>query len=268
MMADDDKPHKDEPMIRDDLQAPPSGAPKGPITDTMQKPLVKRFYKTASVSDAAPYHVLLDGRAVKTPAKRPLALPTEAAARAIADEWNAQDATINPATMPLTRFANTAIDAVSETADAVAADIVAYAGRDLLCYRADTPAELSHAQAAKWDPVLHWAAKTYDARFIVVAGIMPVDQPENALDAIASALKPHDAFRLTALHVMTTLTGSALLALAHANGAIAADDAWAAAHVDEDYQTALWGFDEEAASRRAARGQEFAAASRFLTLIG
>ena len=266
-MADDDKTHKDGPTIRDDLQSPASGAPKGPITDSMQKPLAKRFYKAASISDAAPYQVLLDSRAVKTPAKRPLVLPTKAAAQAVADEWNAQGETINPATMPLTRFANTAIDAVAETADAVAADLVAYAGRDLLCYRADAPTELSHAQAARWDAVLDWAAKSCDARFTVVAGIMPVDQPENALQAVASALKPHDAFRLTALHVMTTLTGSALLALAHDQGAISADDAWAAAHVDEDYQIALWGADDEAAARRAARGQEFSAASRLLELL-
>lgn len=266
-MAEDDKKHQDAPTNRDDLQAPSSGAPKGPITDSMQKPLVKRFYKAASVSETAPYQVLLDGSAVKTPAKRPLVLPTEAAARAVADEWNAQGATINPATMPLTRFANTAIDAVTDTANAVAADIVAYAGRDLLCYRADAPAELSHAQALNWDPVLDWAAKVCDARFTVVAGIMPVDQPESALDAIASALQPHEAFRLTALHVMTTLTGSALLALAHNHGAISSDDAWTAAHVDEDYQIALWGFDEAAAARREARGQEFAAASRLLELL-
>ena len=261
-MADDEKP-----TIRDDLQAPASGAPKGPITDTMQKPLIKRFYKAATASEAPPWHVLLDGRAIKTPAKRALTLPTAAAAQAVADEWNAQQATINPATMPLTRFANTAIDAVADTASAVAADIVSYAGRDLLCYRADQPSELAHAQAAKWDPVLDWAAKSCDARFTVVAGIMPVDQPDNALAAIASALQPHDPFRLTALHVMTTLTGSAILALAHSNGAINADDAWSAAHVDEDYQIALWGGDEEAAARRAARRLEFLAASELLALL-
>lgn len=263
----DDKKPKEAQTIRDELSTPASGAPKGPITDTMQKPLAKRFYKSASVSSSAPFQVLLDGRAVKTPAKQPLVLPTEAAARAVADEWNAQGETINPATMPLTRFANTAIDAVAGTADAVAADIAAYAGRDLLCYRADAPAELAHAQAEKWDPVLDWAAKSCDARFAVATGIMPVDQPESALTAIASAVEPHDPFRLTALHVMTTLTGSALLALAHAAGAISADDAWSAAHVDEDYQIARWGTDEEAAARREARRAEFQAASKLLALL-
>lgn len=262
MTADDDTP-----SIRADLQAPASGAPKGPITDTMQKPLAKRFYRSASVSDAAPFQVLLDGRAIKTPAKRALVLPTRAAAQAIADEWAAQETVINPASMPLTRFANTAIDAVADTQSAVAADIVSYAGRDLLCYRAEAPAELRDAQAAAWDPVLDWVLKTLDARFTVVTGIMPVDQADSALAAIAAALKPHDPFRLTALHVMTTLTGSALLATAHAHGFISADDAWTAAHVDEDYQIALWGEDDEASARRRARTTEFLAASRFLALL-
>lgn len=261
-MADDDN-H----AMRSELQGAASGAPKGPITDTMKKPLAKRFYVTASVSDDAPYQVLLDGRAVKTPAKRALVLPSKAAALAIADEWNAQGAEINPALMPLTRFANTAIDAVAATQAAVADDIVSYAGRDLLCYRAEAPSELRDAQAAVWDPVIDWALKALDARFCVVSGIMPIEQPESALAAIATELEPHDPFRLTALHVMTTLTGSALLAIGHANGAISADDAWAAAHVDEDYQTALWGFDEEAAARRAGRRDEFQAASRLLATL-
>lgn len=247
--------------------APASGAPKGPITDTMLKPMLKRFYTSVTVGDGAFFQILLDGRAVKTPAKRALMLPTRALAEAIAGEWTAQDKLINPATMPLTRFANTAIDAVSETLDEVAADIVAYAGRDLLCYRAEAPSDLVCAQAAKWDPVIAWADKSLQARLRVVPGIMPVDQPSAALKAVAAALQPHDAFRLTALHVMTTLTGSALLGVAHARGVISADDAWAAAHVDEDYQIALWGEDYEASDRRHRRTTEFFAACRMLELV-
>jgi chaperone required for assembly of F1-ATPase len=251
-----------------DGEAPPaSGAPKGPITDTMAKPRIKRFYKTASVGDTAPFQILLDGRAVKTPAKRALLLPTRAGAEAVAAEWAAQSALIHPASMPLTRFANTAIDAVADSLDEVAADIVAYAGRDLLCYRAASPPDLTQRQAAKWDPVLDWVQKTLDTRFIVVTGVMPVDQPRSALQAIAAALELHDAFRLTALHVMTTLTGSALLALARSRGFLSCDHAWAAAHVDEDYQIALWGQDEEASHRRALRTSEFQAASRLLDLV-
>lgn len=254
----------------DDVPAPDgpaSGAPKGPITDTMLKPMLKRFYKAASIGDGAPFQILLDGRPVKTPAKRALVLPARACAEAIAAEWQAQDALINPATMPLTRFTNTAIDAVSETLGEVAADIVSYAGRDLLCYRAGAPSDLVRAQAAKWDPVITWAEKTLHARFRVVTGILPVDQPPAALSAVSEALQPHDAFRLTALHVMTTLTGSALLSIAHARGFLSAADAWSAAHADEDYQIALWGEDYEAADRRARRTTEFLAACRMLDLL-
>lgn len=245
----------------------PKGGPKGPIKDTMLKPLAKRFYKTASASDTAPFVILLDARAVKTPAKRPLHVPTRALAEAIAAEWNAQGAEINPALMPLTRFANTALDAVSQSLSEVAVDIVSYAGRDLLCYRAETPTDLVRAQKAKWDPVIAWADKSLGAHFRVVDGIMPVDQPPQSLAAVAKALEPHDAFRLTALHVMTTLTGSALLAVAHAQGFLNADDTWTAAHVDEDHQIALWGQDYEAADRRARRTKDFMAACRMLELL-
>ena len=250
----------------DGAAAPPaaSGAPKGPITDTMQKPLAKRFYKSVTVKSGDDHHILLDGRPVKTPGKRALALPTHALAEAIAAEWAAQTETINPATMPLTRFVNTAIDAVADNLEAVAADITAYAGSDLVCYRAEAPEELVLLQSKHWDPVVAWAREALRAHVTVVSGIMPVKQPETALTQVAAALRPHDAFRLTAMHVMTTLTGSALLALAHARGYLSADEAWTSAHVDEDYQIALWGADAQAADRRAARRREFLAASNFL----
>ena len=250
-----------------DAQEAASGAPKGPITDTMKKPLLKRFYKDVTVGEGAFFQILLDGRVVKTPKRRALTLPTRAAADAVAAEWAAQVAEINPASMPLTRFTNTAIDAVSDATEEVAADVMAFVGRDLLCYRAETPKDLADLQAAKWDPVLNWVQETLHARFTVVPGVMPVDQPNAALYPLAHALQSFDAFRLTALHVMTTLTGSALLALARARGFLSADEAWAAANVDEDYQTALWGEDFEAADRRERRTAEFHAASRFLALL-
>ncbi len=256
----------DNDNAADGSAARPSGAPKGPIVDSMAKPLAKRFYKDVRISDKDGFRVLLDGRAAKTPAKRVLVLPTEALAAAIAEEWAAQSDKIDPATMPLTRFANTAIDAVTENLDAVAADIAAYAGRDLLCYRAKSPDELAALQASRWDPVLDWARETLGARFDEVAGVMPIEQPAEAVRRFAAALEPHDAFRLTALHAMTTLTGSAILALAQARGRLSVDEAWSAAHVDEDYQISLWGEDYEAAERRKRRLSEFAAACHFLQL--
>lgn len=245
----------------------PSGAPKGPISDSLKKPLAKRFYKDVSVTSGAFHQVCLDNRPIRTPAKRALVLPTAALAEAVANEWRAQTVDIDPASMPLTRMANTAIDAVAETADAVARDIVAYAGRDLLCYRAEQPQELRDKQAAAWDPVLAWVQAALGARFKVVEGMMPVDQDAITLNRIATALEPHEPFRLTGLHVMTTLTGSALLSLAVARGHLTPQAAWAAAHVDEDYQIARWGEDYEAAERRKARWAEFSAAATLVALL-
>lgn len=244
-----------------------SGGPRGTISDSLAKPLARRFYKEASIGDVAPFQILLDGRAVKTPKKRALAVPTKALALAIADEWQAQVDTVDPSRMPLTRFANTAIDAVSETLDAVAADIVAYAGSDLVCYRAETPDELVALQSRDWNPIVAWADATLDARFRVVPGVIHVEQSSETLAAVGRALTPHDAFRLTGLHVLTTLTGSALLALALESKAVTADAAWNAAHVDEDYQISLWGEDAEASARRRGRRAEFDAAWRWLALL-
>lgn len=246
---------------------PQPGSPPRVITDSLAKPLARRFYADASVSDGPPFKILLDGRPVKTPKKKALELPTRALAEAIADEWRAQEKTINPADMPLTRFANTAIDAVSDTLDPVAADIVAYAGSDLVCYRAAAPEALVALQSLYWDPIVAWAAQALGAHLKVVTGITHVRQPEAALAAIAAALVPHEAFRLTGLHVLTTLTGSAVLALCLASEETSANSAWSTAHVDEDYQISLWGEDAEAAARRSARRTEFDAANRLLSLL-
>lgn len=245
----------------------PSGGPKSRISDSLSKPLPKRFYKAATLGEGPWYPILLDGRAVKTPKKRALALPTKALAQAVRDEWDAQKATIDPSTMPLTRFANTAIDAVADTTTEVAADIVAYAGRDLLCYRAQAPLQLVERQSQAWNPIIDWARDTLGARFIVVESIMPVDQPVATLERFAAALEPLEPFRLTGLHVVTTLTGSALLTLALDRGFLPPAQVWGAAHVDEDYQITLWGEDYEAGEKRKQREAEFNAASRFLTLL-
>jgi chaperone required for assembly of F1-ATPase len=169
--------------------------------------------------------------------------------------------------MPLTRLANSAIDGVAGREAEVRADIAKYAGSDLVCYRADGPDELVRRQAECWDPILAWARDVLGARFEVATGIMPVTQPEPSKAAVAGALDRLDAFTLAPLHVMTTLTGSVLLVLAHARGHISADVAWALAHVDEDFQIGKWGWDAEARARRERRWAEMAAASRMLALL-
>ncbi len=241
------------------------------------RPLPKRFYKSvalAEVSSPLPggegrtlsFRLLLDGKPVRTPAKNELALPARALADAVAAEWEAQGERIDPATMPLTRLANSIIDGVIARQAEVRAEIVKYAASDLLCYRAEGPEELVRRQAESWDPVLAWVRDRHGAALAAVQGIMPATQSSAAMDAVARALEPFGAFELAAIHVMTTLMGSALLALAHAHGHLSAEAAWTAAHVDEDWQIRQWGEDAEAKARRDRRRAEMQAASRLLAL--
>lgn len=228
----------------------------------------KRFYKTATaVPEIEGVALLLDKRPARTPGRTPIVLPNREIAQALADEWNAVDTVIDPRGMPMTRLVNSVIDGVSRTAAAVMEEIHRYAGSDLLVYRAPDPADLAALQARFWDPVLAWARDDLGADLAVGQGITFVEQTPTALQRLHHALSRHvgqgpaATFRLGALHVMTTLTGSALLALAVASGRLRDDEAWAAAHVDEDYQIALWGADEEAASRRARRWTEMRVAA-------
>jgi chaperone required for assembly of F1-ATPase len=237
---------------------------------SMQSTLPKRFYEKAAVEEREEGLVLtLDGRMARTPGRNPLAVPNRALGEAMAQEWQAQVEVINPALMPLTRIANSAIDGVAEQAEAVADEIVKYAGSDLVCYRAGEPERLVAAQSQHWDPVLAFARERYSARFLLSEGIVFVEQPEEAIAAIrARVAQEHDPFRLAALNVMTTLTGSALIALATADGAFTADAAWEAAHVDEIVQESIWGEDADAIRRRAVRKIDFDAAVRMAALVG
>lgn len=242
---------------------------KIPGKEALTPPLPKRFYTEVSVGNAPDggYQILLDGRAVRTPRKLPLVVPTKALADAIAGEWAAQTERIDPASMPLSKLAITAIDGVTGTMREVAADVVRYAGSDLLCYRAEAPAGLAEMQATVWNPVLAWIEKETGERFLLAEGVMPVTQNRFALERVGDLVAPFGAMQLAALHVMTTLTGSAFLALAVAKERLSAEAAWAAAHVDEDWQIARWGIDVEAAERRARRQAEMLAASKFLRLL-
>lgn len=208
--------------------------------------------------------VLLDGRTIRTPAKAVFRVAAKPLAEAIAAEWEAQGKRVDPSTMPLSRLANTAIDRVAGREAAVAKEIAGYAGSDLLCYRADQPEGLVARQRSAWDPVLAWSRDAMGAEFVTVAGIVHRDQPAAALEIVHRELKDEDALSLSALHTITTLTGSAILALALARCALTSDEVWAAAHVDEDWQVSQWGEDAEAAARRAVRRKEFDAAALVL----
>ena len=229
--------------------------------------LRKRFYKTAGVApDGDVFVVTLDGKPIRTPARRPLAASSRELAEAIAQEWQAQTDVIDPAHMPLTRLANSIIDGVADKPQEVRDEVVKYLGSDLLFYRADGPEGLTERQMKEWDPVVRWAADTLGARFIMVEGVVFAAQPEEAIAAAAEAI-PADAWRLGALHSVMTLTGSPLLALALAAGAISPQDAWKAAHVDEDWQMEQWGRDTMAMERRAHREAEMEAAAKVLRLV-
>jgi chaperone required for assembly of F1-ATPase len=231
--------------------------------------LPKRFYKNVGIKDEGEggAELLLDGKTVRTPGKALLALPARALADAVAEEWRAQRERIDPATMPLTKLANSAIDGVKGREQAVIDDIVKYAGSDLMCYRAEAPEGLVAAQAKHWDPVLAWAKATLNAPLKLSEGVVHVAQPQASLERIRAELERFDAFSLAALHVMTTLTGSALLALAVARGRLTPEEGWKAAHVDEDFQISQWGEDEEAARRRVHRWRDFDASARLIALL-
>jgi chaperone required for assembly of F1-ATPase len=232
--------------------------------------LRKRFYKHAEVGESGA--ILLDGKPVMTPKRRAFAAPTPSLAEKMVQEWNAQTDVIEPGSMPLTRLANAVIDGVADAPVPVAAEIENYLGSDLLCYRAGRPEGLVERQASVFDPVLMWAADALGARFTLAQGVMHVAQPEQAIAAAAMKI-PTDAnsvkeiWRLGALSLVTTLTGSGLLALALAHGQIDADTAWSAAHVDEDWQMSQWGRDEMALKRRAFRRTEFDAAAAVLAAL-
>jgi chaperone required for assembly of F1-ATPase len=226
--------------------------------------LRKRFYKDAAVQGAeGGFAVVLDGRPVRTPARRPLVAPQQSLAEAIAAEWQAQTDVIEPAAMPLTRLSNSIIDGVTDRAGEVADDIAKYFASDLLFYRAEHPEGLIALQAQHWDPVVTWMAAEYGARFILAAGIVHVAQPGAALAAARAAL-PSDPWPLGALHVATTLTGSALLALALARGRLDVMQVFAAANLDEDWNFERWGGEDAVAQRRAARLKDLEAAATVL----
>lgn len=241
----------------------------------MRTALPKRFYKDVSLADLdGGVGIALDGKVVRTPGRVQVVLPNRAAATLVADEYAAQADEIDPATMPVTRLVNTAVDGVAVEAEAVLEDILRFASSDMLCYRADAPQKLVERQNEVWDPVLDWAASALQARFALAEGVVHVRQSPLAIQALRTHLAHRlgedpsiRALRLAALHLMTSLSGSALLAIAVEAGMLDAEQAWTAAHVDEDWQIEHWGQDAEALARRNARHRDFNAAVSVLKAL-
>jgi chaperone required for assembly of F1-ATPase len=273
--------HRTKTTMRDIFSEMFSGAPIDP-TEAARRSLRPRsrarFYAQAQVGEVSEhgqrkFHILLDHRPVRTPMRRTLAAPARPLAEAIAAEWEAQRELIDPARMPLTRLANAIIDGVATEPSPVAAEIANYLGSDLLFYRAAEPEGLVASQARHWDPVIDWARDALGARFVLAQGVVFVAQPAAAIAAATRAIpynaaNPNDIWPLGALSAVTTLTGSALLALALGRGRLTVDEAWAAAHVDEDWQMLKWGHDEHAMARREARFAEMQAAATVLRYTG
>ena len=230
---------------------------------------VKRFYQKAEAipAEAGGFTILLDGRPVRSPARRSLVVPAAALAEAIAAEWNAQGEKIDPKSMPLTGLANAAIDRVAPDPDAFARGLAVYGESDLLCYRAEGPAELVRRQSEAWDPLLQWARRRFEVDFEVVEGVIHRAQPVRTADQLRRAVAAHPPFALAALSPLVTIAGSLVIALALSEGAIEVDVAWAAATLDEAWQVEKWGEDSLATAALEARRREFEAAALFLSLL-
>jgi chaperone required for assembly of F1-ATPase len=229
---------------------------------------MKRFYTSVSVDSAGSEHrILLDEKPIRTPLKSILCVPTAELAHAIAAEWGAQATKINPATMPLTRHANTALDRVKAHRGAILKEIGGFGESDLLCYRATDPDELISAQAAAWDPLLAWSAKNLKAPLNIVHGIMHQSQAAQSLASLRRAVLVVDDWQVSPLHTLVSISGSLVIGLAVLHKAISADAAWAAAQVDALYQTAKWGIDDEAQAVAQRRHHDMIKAAEFLALL-
>lgn len=228
----------------------------------------RRFWTQAGVRPRdTGFGVDLDDRPLQTPARQALLLPTRPLAEAIAAEWNAIEAEIRPEALPLTRAANSATDRVAPDPGPVIDAIAAYGGSDLLCYRAEEPLALVRRQAAAWNPWLDWSGRVLGAPLLAVVGVMHHPQPAESLARLRAHVAGFDAFRLTALHDLVSLSGSLVLGLAVSRGALAPEDAWELSRIDEAWQAEQWGEDCEAADQAARRRADFLQAEHLLRLL-
>ena len=231
--------------------------------------VVRRFYKLVGVEadEDGGYRVTLDGRELRSPAKRSLRLPTPALAEAVAAEWEAQTERVEIGSMPLTALVSTAADRTGPMRDQIVGEIARYGETDLLCYRAEGPDALVQRLEREWQPLLDWLSTQHDAHLRVHVGVLPQQQPREALAALRLAVEGMDDFALAALSSATAATGSVVIGLALVAGRIGPDEAAAAAQLDELFQAETWGEDPEAGRRRAALTADIHAADRFLRLL-
>jgi chaperone required for assembly of F1-ATPase len=193
-------------------------------------------------------------------------LPAENLANAIAAEWREQGEEVVASSMPLLKLANTAIDGVSINREDVINAMLRFGENDLVCYRAHQPADLAARQRAGWDPLLDWVRQRHGAQMCVAQGLNHVDQPPEALAALRRPLEGLDAFALTGLHVVASVTGSLVLALTVLDDALSGARAFELSRIDETYQAEKWGQDAEAAKRATALTHELGKAVELIRL--
>lgn len=245
----------------------PKAGPKFSAKPDDARPKPRRFYQLVTVAeDAGAFAIRLDNRPLKTPMKNAVKVPSRKLAEASAEEWQSQEETIDIEDMLITKFINTAIDRVAPRKQIIVDEITSFAATDLVCYRADQPETLITQEAKHWDPVLAWAKNHHGLVFKTTSGISHVQQEAETLQQFSDLINRHDPFALTAIHNLTTITGSALLTLALVEGALEPETVWLAAHIDEDFQIERWGEDGEARRRRALRHKEFLKTHEFYHL--
>ena len=231
---------------------------------------MKRFYKDAAIEKpdgektGGVFRILLDGKPVRTPDGKFLAVPGRAMAEAIAAEWRDQKDEIVPVSMPMLRMANTVLDGIAANRHAVVGAILRFGEHDLICYRAEQPPELAALQDRSWSPMLDWLAARHGARLTAGVGLTHIPQSQEALAGLRQAVEGMDDFALAALHVMASVTGSLVLALALAEGNLNPAQAFQMSRIDEDYQAGKWGTDAESETRARALARELDVAAGFL----
>ncbi|MGH6659130.1 MAG: ATP12 family chaperone protein [Sphingomicrobium sp.] len=230
---------------------------------------MKRFWTLAELKHGEQgWTIELDGKPLRTPARKPLELPAEPLAAAILAEWAGAGEEIDPRAMPLTGLANAAIDHVAPDPPAFAGTLAKYAEADLLCYRAEGPRALVDRQAQAWDPLLAWARRRFGVDFTVTSGLVHVAQPPATVERLAHEVRKLGPFQLAGLAPVVTIGGSLVAALALLDGVFGAEASWDAVSLDERWQIEQWGDDAEAVAALANRRSDFLAAARFLEMLG
>lgn len=204
---------------------------------------MKKFYTLVSTS-ATPdggFSIQLDGKPVKTLAQTPLVSPNENLANLIVAEWSEQGETIDPETMPVTQILTTCLDRVSKERDAMHDQVMAYLDTDLICYfHDDDTLDIHTWQQKAWTPWHDWFEKSFGQRLEITSGLLALKQNDDLRMKIAQEIAEYDDLTFTVFQLITSLSGSIVLALAFMREAITTEDIFKAAFVEELYRAELY----------------------------